>query len=263
MEDKNLLLALSLKNNGGGGGGSRLPDVTAEDNGKMLQVDDGEWKVKQYPVETVETSIYSGTVTLVSAPVTIPEVSAPANIEDAATYDVKVNGNTLEWYANDDSYGYSYDDSGTGTYYACYWLDGSLYLTAEDTSYNVIAGDYQVSITNVAETADENFAAGVQKVLPEIAEIVYLTLNTNDNYYYPYNSNGELLTYADLVDTTSDAKFKKKFTFLVGNAETYTLVLQTDLAYNGALRLYYLTGFAATPTVKILTRSGDHFTINT
>ena len=64
MEDKNLLLALSLKNNGGGGGGSGLPDVTAEDNGKTLQVEDGSWQVKNADY-TKKTVFFSGNATVV------------------------------------------------------------------------------------------------------------------------------------------------------------------------------------------------------
>ena len=64
MEDKNLLLALSLKNNGGGGGGSGLPDVTAEDNGKTLQVEEGSWQVKNADY-TKKTVFFSGNATVV------------------------------------------------------------------------------------------------------------------------------------------------------------------------------------------------------
>lgn len=64
MEDKNLLLALSLKNNGGGGGGSGLPSVTAEDNGKTLQVEEGSWQVKNADY-TKKTVFFSGNATVV------------------------------------------------------------------------------------------------------------------------------------------------------------------------------------------------------
>lgn len=64
MEDKNLLLALSLKNNGGGGGGSGLPDVTAEDNGKTLQVEEGNWQVKNAEY-TQKKVFFSGNATVV------------------------------------------------------------------------------------------------------------------------------------------------------------------------------------------------------
>ena len=62
MEDKNLLLALSLTNNGGGGSG--LPDVTAEDDGKTLQVEEGAWQVKNASY-TKKTVFFSGNATVV------------------------------------------------------------------------------------------------------------------------------------------------------------------------------------------------------
>lgn len=58
MEDKNLLLALNLKQ-GGGGSGSGLPGVTAEDNGKVPSVVDGEWQVTNVPY-TQTTVLFKG-----------------------------------------------------------------------------------------------------------------------------------------------------------------------------------------------------------
>ena len=65
MEDKNLLLALALAKQGGGGGsGSSLPDVTTEDNGKTLQVEEGSWQVKNADY-TKKTVFFSGNATVV------------------------------------------------------------------------------------------------------------------------------------------------------------------------------------------------------
>ena len=53
-----------VTNNGGGGGGSGLPDVTEEDNGKTLQVEEGSWQVKNADY-TKKTVFFSGNATVV------------------------------------------------------------------------------------------------------------------------------------------------------------------------------------------------------
>lgn len=47
-----------------GEGGSGLPDVTAEDNGKTLQVEEGSWQVKNADY-TKKTVFFSGNATVV------------------------------------------------------------------------------------------------------------------------------------------------------------------------------------------------------
>lgn len=51
-----------VTNNGGGGSG--LPDVTAEDDGKTLQVEEGAWQVKNASY-TKKTVFFSGNATVV------------------------------------------------------------------------------------------------------------------------------------------------------------------------------------------------------
>ena len=48
-----------------GEGGSGLPDVTAEDNGKTLQVEEGSWQVKNADY-TKKTIFFSGNATVVN-----------------------------------------------------------------------------------------------------------------------------------------------------------------------------------------------------
>lgn len=50
-----------VTNNGGGGSG--LPSVTAEDNGKTLQVEEGSWQVKNADY-TKKTVFFSGNATV-------------------------------------------------------------------------------------------------------------------------------------------------------------------------------------------------------
>ena len=46
------------------GGGSGLPEVTAEDNGKTLEVEEGNWQVKNASY-TKKTVFFSGNATVV------------------------------------------------------------------------------------------------------------------------------------------------------------------------------------------------------
>lgn len=44
---------------GGGGGGSDLPEVTSEDNGKILEVVEGEWSKSTINIEDIDTRLYT------------------------------------------------------------------------------------------------------------------------------------------------------------------------------------------------------------
>lgn len=151
-----------------GGGGSGLPDVTAEDNGKMLQVESGEWKVKEYPIQTI--TFFSGNATVAVTTGSSPEILLEGieGLDSSVKTVTVVRSNTTE----SNTYTLNYNEvdafwTGEG---AELREDGEYYsLTFFDLTESDIGKVYNITIS--AERVEPNFKAAME----EVANVVYET----------------------------------------------------------------------------------------
>lgn len=147
------------------GGGSGLPAVTSSDNGKMLQVDAGEWKVKQYPVETVENVYYDDTVTLTSGSFVPLTLEGDYDLDNFADYTVEIDGESATYISSPQA-GFVYP-SNSVTPIAIGVNNGAVFAT----TYGYGSGEeHTIKISYPQENIDANFKYGVLKALPAVTE---------------------------------------------------------------------------------------------
>lgn len=149
-----------------GGGGSDLPPVTSDDNGKLLQVDNGEWEATTYPVSYNEEVLYSNTFTITQEmidqyqnSIDLTDTSlASADFSTAKNWIVTINGDEAEYVSmGRGEYNFSTEDAELEWEY----VDGTLYGLRFRAS---LAGEYTLIVKDNATIIDSRFSQAVTKV---------------------------------------------------------------------------------------------------
>lgn len=164
-----------------GGGGSGLPDVTAADNGKTLQVEEGEWTVKD--ADYIRTTVFfSGNATVVDV-YGSPEIDL-GQIE-GLDFSVKTVELTMEkdgqtkavtlvcdsfdpiWTGNDGENTYELTDAGG-------------YIALHSSLFNESVVGEVYSITLSTESVEPNFKVAVAKTVEGLNKTIDVSLTQAD-----------------------------------------------------------------------------------